>query len=56
MTFLTQIFTNNSYSRKILMRNFEQFKLRCGGDDLSYVYIGVHLNLGSNPKMQKMFK
>jgi hypothetical protein len=26
-------------------------KLRCGGDDLFYVYIGVHLNLGSNPKM-----
>jgi hypothetical protein len=27
-----------------------------GGDDLSHVYIGVHLNLGSNPKKQKMLK
>jgi len=24
-----------------------------GGDDLSHVYIGVHLNLGSNPKNRK---
>jgi hypothetical protein len=38
------------------MRNFEEVKLRCGGDDLSYVYIGVQLNLGSNPKMKKLFK
>jgi len=35
------------------MRNFEYSKLKCVGDDLSYVYIGVHLNLGSNSKMQK---
>jgi hypothetical protein len=38
------------------MKNFEYSKLRCGGDDLSYMYIGVHLNFGSNPKMEKMLK
>jgi hypothetical protein len=27
-----------------------------GGNDLSHVYTGVHLNLGSNPKKQKMLK